>query len=86
MEGDGARTPLCREASRALASDGLDSGGLAASLYYRFHIWYCWYCWPYKAQLEAIGEAARGLWGAPLEAAPRRALEDRVLARLRRPS
>lgn len=77
---------LCREASRALAAGGLDSAGLAASLYYRFHIWYCWYCWPYKAQLEAIGDAARARWGAPLPAERRRTLEDKVLARLRRPS
>ncbi len=72
---------LCREASRALASDALSS-----SLFFRFHIWYCWYCWPYKAQLEAIGEAARTLWGAPLPPDRRRSLEDKVLARLRRPS
>lgn len=77
---------LCQEASRALASDGLDSAGPAASFYYRFHIWYCWYCWPYKGQLEAIGEAALTLWGAPLDAERRRSLEDKVLARLRRPS
>lgn len=74
-------THLCREASRALASDAL-----SASLFFRFHIWYCWYCWPYKAQLEAIGDAARARWGNPLAAERRRSLEDRVLARLRRPS
>ncbi len=77
---------LCREASRALASDALDSGGLGASLFYRFHIWYCRYCWPYRDQLAALGEAARALWGSPLTADRRRNLEDRVLARLRRPS
>ncbi|TBR23222.1 hypothetical protein EPO15_06385 [bacterium] len=77
---------LCQEASRALASGGLEGGWLGASLLYRVHLWYCWYCWPYRDQLTAIGEAARARWGAPLPAERRRALEDRVLARLRRPS
>lgn len=79
-------THLCREASRALAAGDLDAGWLPASLFYRFHIWYCWNCWPYRDQLKAIGEGARALWGAPLAADRRRSLEDRVLARLRRPS
>ena len=79
-------THLCREASRALASDALEEVGLLTGVFYRVHIWYCWYCWPYKAQLEAIGEAARALWGAPLPAERRRLLEDGALARLRRPS
>lgn len=74
-------THRCREASRALASDAL-----SASLFFRFHLWYCWHCWPYRDQLAAIGGAARALWGPPLAAGRRRALEDRVLARLRRPS
>lgn len=76
----------CREASRALASGDFDAGRLLASFFSRVHIWYCWYCWPYRDQLTAIGEAARALWGTPLAAERRRSLEDRVLARLRRPS
>lgn len=76
----------CREASRALASGDFDAGWLSASLFNRVHIWYCWYCWPYRDQLAAIGEAARALWGAPLALERRRSLEDRILARLRRPS
>ena len=53
----------CKEFSRALASDDLESAPWARRLGVRFHLLMCRHCRRYRAQLQAIGATARRKFG-----------------------
>ncbi|RMH22326.1 MAG: anti-sigma factor [Acidobacteria bacterium] len=53
----------CRQVARMLASDDLAAAGWRTRLAVRLHLALCRHCRRYAAQLAAIGEAARNLFG-----------------------
>ncbi len=69
----------CREVTRLVASDQLQTAGWRTRLAVRMHLFMCHHCRRYVEQLRAIGRAARRLadGGAEDDVAVRRVL-DRV--------
>ena len=53
----------CREVSTILATDALEQAPWTRRMSVRLHLLMCRHCRRYKAQLSAMGEAARDLWG-----------------------
>ncbi len=52
----------CKEVSKAIASDDLETFGLKQRLAVRFHLLMCQHCRRYARQIRAIGAAARELF------------------------
>ena len=67
----------CKEVTRAIASDELVSAGWQRRLAVRLHLFMCRHCRLYAAQIQAIGAAARSLFG-------RQEDDPRTLERLER--
>lgn len=79
----------CKEVTRLLAGDELEEAGWARWLAVRIHLRMCWHCRRYAAQLQAIGRAARSLWGArPKDEDPetRKRLEESIMKGMPRES
>lgn len=72
----------CKEVTCLLAGDELEKANWGRRLAVRIHLRICRHCRRYAAQLQAIGRAARSLWGVrpadeDLEALKR--LEEAIL-------
>lgn len=69
----------CQQATRRIAGERPAGDGWRARLSIRLHLWMCRSCRCYKAQLAAIGDVTRGLYGrAP---GPSANLEQAILER-----
>ncbi len=74
----------CRELTRRLASDELAEAGWWANLGAGLHLAMCRHCRRYRAQLRALGPAARRAFGAEAADKKKQAeLESKILDRLR---
>ena len=72
----------CKDLTRKIASDELAGAGWRERLAVRLHLLACRHCRGYAAQLRAIGNGARKLWG-PHSQDPRtlERLERQILER-----
>jgi hypothetical protein len=68
----------CQEAARLISSDEDVEGGWLRRLGLSAHLLMCEKCRRYKAQINALGKAARELWTQPDDDAVAR-LRDRIL-------
>ncbi len=72
----------CKDLTRKIASDELAEAGWRERLGVRLHLLLCRHCRRYKAQLRAIGAAARNLWGPRSQDPPTlERLERQILER-----
>lgn len=72
----------CKEVTCLLAGDELEKAIWARRLAVRIHLCMCQHCRRYAAQLQAIGRAARSLWGVrPADEDPEalKRLEEAIL-------
>lgn len=79
----------CKEVTCLLAGDELEKASWARRLAVRIHLRMCQHCRRYAAQLQAIGRATCGLWGAhPKDEDPEtlKRLEEAILKRVSRGS
>ncbi len=70
----------CREVTRAIATDELSEAGIGRRLAVRLHLFMCRDCRRYAAQIRAIGEAARGLFGQTTDSGSLEDLKARILS------
>ncbi len=70
----------CREVTRTIATDELSEAGIGRRLAVRLHLFMCRDCCRYAAQIRAIGEAARGLFGQRTDSGSLEDLEARILS------
>ncbi len=70
----------CREVTRAIATDELSEAGIGRRLAVRLHLFMCRDCRRYAAQIRAIGEAARGLFGQTTDSVGLEDLKARILS------
>lgn len=54
----------CRDVTRVIASGALEEMGGAGRLGVRLHLLWCRHCRRYRAQIDALGRAARQVFGA----------------------
>jgi anti-sigma factor RsiW len=70
----------CREVTRSIAADELETSTLGRRLQVRLHLLMCRHCRRYAAQMRAIGQAAREIFRpAPDEKATVDRLRDAIL-------
>ncbi len=70
----------CKEVTKAIATDELSEAGIRRRLAVRLHLLQCRYCRRYAAQIRAIGEAARGLFGQATDSGSLEDLKARILS------
>ena len=72
----------CKEVTRKLASGEWEQASWSQKLAIRFHLFMCRHCRLYAAQLRAVRDAARKLWGPGSEDSNMLdRLEDKILGR-----
>ena len=75
----------CREVCRSIASEASETAGWRQRLSIKLHLLLCRYCRRYSRQIEAIGSAARVVFGpGPTEPKTRDRLRDSILERIPR--
>ena len=73
----------CKEVCRSIAADELASAGWRERWSIKLHLLMCRYCRHYARQIEAIGTAARGIFGSePSDPGSRERLRDSILDRI----
>ncbi len=73
----------CKEVSRSIAADELASAGWRKRWSIKLHLMMCRYCRRYSRQIEAIGAAARRIYGsAPSDPGARERLRSSILERI----
>ena len=73
----------CKEVSRSIAADELASAGWRKRWSIRLHLMMCRYCRRYSRQIDAIGSAARSIFGSPhSDPGARERLRDSILERI----
>ncbi len=70
----------CREVTRTNATDELSEAGIGRRLAVRLHLFMSQDCRRYAAQIRAIGEAARGLFGQTTDSGSLEDLKARILS------
>jgi hypothetical protein len=72
--------PTCKEVTRAISTDELSEAGFGRRLAVRLHLLKCRYCRRYAAQIRALGDAARGLFGQTTDSVGLEDLKARILS------
>jgi len=72
--------PTCREVTRAISTDELSEAGIGRRLTVRLHLLKCRYCRRYAAQIRALGDVARGLFGQTTDSVGLEDLKARILS------
>ncbi len=72
--------PTCKEVTRAISTDELSEAGIGRRLAVRLHLLKCRYCRRYAAQIRALGDAARGLFGQTTDSVGLEDLKARILS------
>jgi len=72
--------PTCKEVTRAISTDELSEAGIGRRLAVRLHLLKCRYCRRYAAQIRALGDAARGLFGKTTDSVGLEDLKARILS------
>ena len=72
--------PTCKEVTRAISTDELAEAGIGRRLAVRLHLLKCRYCRRYAAQIRALGDAARGLFGQTTDSVGLEDLKARILS------